>query len=179
MPISIHPTAVALAVLTLFGASVAGAQSSTLAPGTRVRVTSSQVVAPVIGSYQGMRRDTVLVIEDGESAQQWAFTTAEIRRLEVSAGMGRGNRGPIVRNALLGAGLGAAAGVILAFILEESTDSEYNTVLSGLVGAGVGSGLGAMYGFRVQQEHWTAVAVPRRIGLIPGRVLRVGFRASF
>ena len=91
-----------------------------LTPGTRVRVRSPQVVAPVIGSYQGMRRDTVVVIEDGTAAHVWSFTSANIDRLEVSAGMKGGNRGPMTRWALIGGGAGAVAGFLVAAILEGS-----------------------------------------------------------
>ena len=73
------------------------AHAQTLSPGTRVRVHSSQVVAPITGSYQGMRRDTVIVIEDGLGARVWTFTSPAVDRLEISAGMKPGNRGPTVR----------------------------------------------------------------------------------
>jgi hypothetical protein len=151
-----------------------------LVPGTRVRVKSSQVVAPVMGSYQGMRRDTLVVIEDGAGAQVWTFTSSAIDRLEVSAGMKGGNRGPTTRWALIGAGAGAAAGWLTAVILESSSSSKYNDVLSGAIGAGIGAGLGAAYGFRITEEHWSSVPVPRRVGIVPTRSgVRVGFSAAF
>lgn len=149
-------------------------------PGVRVRVKSSQVVTPIIGSYQGMRRDTVVVIEEGAGAQVWTFTSSAIDRLEVSAGMKGGNRGPTTHWALIGAGVGAAAGWLAAVVLENSSSSKYNDALSAVVGAGVGAGLGALYGYRVLAEHWTAVPIPRRVGIAPTRGgLRVGLSASF
>ena len=151
-----------------------------LTPGTRVRVRSPQVVAPVIGSYQGMRRDTVVIIEDGTAAHVWSFTSANIDRLEVSAGMKGGNRGPMTRWALIGAGAGAAAGWLVAAILEGSSSSQYNDLLSAAVGAGVGAAAGAAYGYRTLEEHWTSVAVPRRVGLSPQPGgFRLAFSASF
>src|SRR4029079_11886111 len=95
-----------IAALVLFVPCTA-AFAQALTPGTRVRVKSPQVVAPVIGSYQGMRRDTVVVIEDGPGAQVWTFTSAAVDRLEVSAGMKGGNRGPTTHWALIGAAVGA------------------------------------------------------------------------
>lgn len=169
----------------LFGAllllvPVAPASSQNLAPGTRIRVKSPQVVAPVIGSFQGMRRDTLVVIEDGVSAQIWSFTPATIDRLEVSAGMKGGNRGPITRWALIGAGGGAVAGFLVAAILEGASSSKYNDVLSAGVGAAVGAGLGAAYGYRKLEEHWTPVPIPRRVGLAPTRTgVRLAYSASF
>lgn len=155
-------------------------RAQTLAPGTRVRVKSPQVVAPIIGSFQGVRRDTVVVIEDGQAAQVWTFTSGTIERLEVSAGMKGGNSGPITRWALIGAGGGAALGLLTAAILEGSSSSDYNAALSAGVGAAVGAGLGALYGARVLQEHWTQVPVPRGVSLVPSRTgVRLAFAATF
>jgi hypothetical protein len=159
-------------------ASDSGAQS--LAPGTRIRVKSSQVVAPVIGSYQGMRRDTVVVIEDGAGAQVWTFTSSAIDRLEISTGMKGGNRAPTTKWALIGAGVGAAAGLLAAAILEGTSESQYSDVLSAAVGAGLGAGVGAAYGYRKLEEHWAPVPLPRRVGLIPTpNGVRLGLSASF
>ena len=158
--------------------SVALAQA--LTPGTRVRVKSSQVVAPVIGSYQGMRRDTVVVIEDGAGAQVWTFTRSAVDRIEVSAGMQGGNRAPTTRWALIGAGAGAAAGVLAAIILESSSNSKYNDFLSGAVGAGIGGAIGAAYGYRQVEEHWKSVPIPTRVGIMPSRTgFRLGLSAAF
>ena len=168
-----------IAALVLFvPGAVAAAQA--LTPGTRVRVKSPQVVAPVIGSYQGMRRDTVVVIEDGAGAQVWTFTRSAVDRIEISAGMKGGNRGPTTRWALIGAGAGAAAGVLTAVILEGSSDSKYNELLSGAVGAGLGGAIGAAYGYRRLEEHWTSVPIPRRVGIAPSHHgVRIGFSAAF
>ena len=171
-------TARLTALLLFFPCAIAGAQS--LTPGQRVRVKSSQVVVPVVGNYQGMRRDTVVVIEEGMGAQVWTFTTSAVDRIEVSAGMKPGNRGPTTRWALIGAGAGAAAGVLTAVILESSSTSKYNDLLSGAVGAVVGGALGAAYGYRKLEEHWTQVPLPRRVGIMPTRDgLRVGVSAAF
>jgi len=157
------------------------AHAQTLAPGTRVRVHSSQVVAPITGSYQGMRRDTVVVIEDGIGARVWTFTSPAVDRIETSIGMKPGNRAPTVKWALIGAGVGAAVGWGIALISEAATSNQqYNDVLSAAIGAGVGAGFGAVYGYRVLEEHWTPVPLPGRVGFVPTRQgVRVGFSASF
>lgn len=173
---SLRAAIVALTLATLSS----GLAAQQLTPGTRVRVKSSELVAPIIGSYQGMQRDTLVVIEDGEAAQRWAFMSATVNRLEVSDGMKAGNRKPMARWALIGAGLGAATGLLAALALESSTDSEYSEVLSAGVGAAIGAGAGAAYGYRMVEERWRSVPIPRRVGLVPSRNgVRLAFRASF
>jgi hypothetical protein len=166
------------ALLALVPFTFAGAQS--LTPGTRVRVKSSQVVVPVIGSYQGMRRDTVVVIEDGVGAQVWTFAAGAVDRIEISAGMKGGNRRPTTRWALIGGGTGLVAGALAAAALESNTADNYNVPLSALVGAAVGGGLGAAYGYRKLEERWTRVTIPRRVGLAPtAHGVRLAFNAGF
>jgi hypothetical protein len=169
------------ALLTALAVAVSSTRATAqLTPGTRIRVKSSEVVAPVIGSFQGMRRDTVVVIEDGPRAQVWTFQSAAIDRLEVSAGMQGGNRGPTTHWALIGAAVGAGAGVLTAVILESSSNSKYNDFLSGAVGAAIGAGAGAAYGYRQVEEHWSPVPIPRRVGVAPSRNgIRLTFSASF
>ena len=169
--------AVAVA-LVLVAPSALAAQS--VSAGTRVRVKSPQVVAPIIGTFQTVRGDTVVVIEDGTAAKIWNFRTSSIERLEVSAGMKGHNRGPMTRWALIGAGVGAAAGWLTAMALEASTEDKYSDVLSAGVGAGLGAIGGAAYGSRIQEENWNSAPVPRRVGFMPTRDgFRVGFSASF
>ena len=170
----------ALLTALLLVVPCAAVSAQALTPGTRVRVKSSQVVVPVIGNFQGMRRDTVVVIEEGMGAQVWTFTSSAVDRLEVSAGMKGGNRGPTTRWALIGAGTGAVAGLLTAVILEASSSSQYNDALSAVVDAGIGGAIGAAYGYRKLEEHWTAVPIPRRVGIMPSRNgLRLGVSAAF
>jgi len=169
---------VALAVSLAIPSATAFSQQ--VAPGTRVRVHSSEVVTPIIGSYQGMRRDSVVIIEDGTAAKLWSFAAPTVDRLEVSAGMKGGNKGPMTKWALIGTGAGAIGGWLVAVILEGTSDNEYDDILSALVGAGVGAAAGAAYGHRFKTEHWTAVPIPRRVGLVPSRDgVRLTFRSEF
>ena len=170
--------ALLVALFTLIPLRVTTAQS--LTPGTRIRVKSSELVAPIIGSYQGMRRDTLVVIEDGQGAKVWTFNSSAVDRVEISAGMQGGNRGPMTRWALYGAGIGGGIGLLTAVTLENSTDSRYNEVLSTLLGAAMGAGFGAYFGSRKLEEHWTAVPLPRRIGIAPSaHGVRIGLSATF
>ena len=96
---------VTLAPLRINGCPVSGCPVART--GRRgVRVTSNQMVAPIIGSYQGMRRDTLVVIEDGAGAKVWGFNTSAVSQVEVSIGMKGGNRDPMIRWGLIGAGIG-------------------------------------------------------------------------
>jgi hypothetical protein len=175
-----HRRSLRAAIVALSLALPSALPAQQLAPGTRVRVKASNVVAPIIGAYQTMRRDTLVIMEEGEAAQLWSFSSSTVERFEVSAGLKGGNRRPITRWALIGAGVGAAVGFLAASALEGNSDSEYNDVLSAAVGAGIGAGVGAAYGWRVQEEHWTAVPLPRRVGLVPSRRgVRLAFGTSF
>ena len=163
-----------LAPLRITAAQTAAAQS--LSPGTRVRVTSNQMVAPIVGSYQGMRRDTLVLIEDGTGAKIWAFNTAAVSQVEVSVGMKGGNRDPMIRWGLIG----AALAFITSVSLENNSGQQYNQLLSTLVGAAMGGGLGAFYGSRKLAEHWAPVPLPRRVGVVPtAKGLRITLSASF
>jgi hypothetical protein len=167
-----------LAPLRITAAQTAAAQS--LSPGTRVRVTSNQMVAPIVGSYQGMRRDTLVLIEDGTGAKIWAFNTAAVSQVEVSVGMKGGNRDPMIRWGLIGAALGGGIAFITSVSLENNSGQQYNQLLSTLVGAAMGGGLGAFYGSRKLAEHWAPVPLPRRVGVVPtAKGLRITVSASF
>src|SRR6185436_12210862 len=112
------------ALVTLAPLRITAAQSTvpqTLSPGTRVRVTSNQMVAPIVGSYQGMRRDTLVLIEDGTGAKIWAFNTAAVSQVEVSVGMKGGNRDPMIRWGLIGAALGGGIAFITSVSLENNS----------------------------------------------------------
>jgi hypothetical protein len=171
------------ALVTLAPMRIANAQSSvpqTLSLGTRIRVTSNQMVAPIVGSYQGMRRDTLLLIEDGTGAKVWAFNTTAVSQVETSIGMKGGNRDPMIRWGLIGAGLGGGIAFITSVSLENNTGQQYNQLLSTLLGAAMGGGLGAFYGSRKLAEHWAPIPLPQRVGVVPtAKGLRVALSGSF
>jgi len=171
------------ALVMLAPLHVTAAQSTapqTLSLGTRIRVTSNQMVAPIVGSYQGMRRDTLLLIEDGTGAKVWAFNTTAVSQVETSIGMKGGNREPMIRWGLIGAALGGGLAFITSVSLENNTGQQYNQMLSTLLGAAMGGGLGAFYGSRKLAEHWAPIPLPQRVGVVPSaRGLRVALSASF
>ena len=161
-------------------APLATTNAQTLSAGTRVRVKSPSLVAPITGNYQGMRRDTLVLIEDDVSAKVWNFTTSSIETLEVSDGMRRGNRKHMVRWGTWGTLGGAGIGWLLAATLEAGGDAEYNDAASAAVGAVLGAGLGVAYGYRIVEERWNSVPIPGRVGVLPMRGgVRVSYSASF
>jgi len=171
------------ALVTLAPFRITGAQSTvpqTLSLGTRIRVTSNQMVAPIVGSYQGMRRDTLLLIEDGTGAKVWAFNTTAVSQVETSIGMKGGNRDPMIRWGLIGAGLGGGIAFITSVSLENNTGQQYNQLLSTVLGAAIGGGLGAFYGSRKLAEHWAPIPLPQRVGVVPtAKGLRLALSGSF
>ena len=156
------------------------AVAQTVSVGSRVRVKSTELVAPIIGNFQGMRRDTVVVIEEGGGAHIWTFPGSSVDRLEVSVGMKPGNRGPTAKWAGIGALVGGSLGLITAYTLEASSNQNYNQFLSAIVGAAAGGVIGGIYGYGKLEEHWANAPIPRHIGITPTRDgARLSFSASF
>ena len=141
-----------------------------IAPGTRVRVTADNLVAPLIANFLEMRGDTLVLFEEGSGRGIWSVALGQVQRLEATAGDRRLHRPYVVRGALFGAGAGAIAGLVFAAAVEPSDpDREYSLPLSGLVGAALGAGIGALIGSRFTAEGWVPVPLPRGLSLRPGR----------
>lgn len=139
-------------------------------PGTRVRVTADNLVAPLIANFLELRGDTLVLFEEGAGRGIWSVTLGQVRRLEATAGDRGLNRPYMLRGALIGAGSGAIGGVVFAATFEPSDPSrKYSRPLSALVGAAVGAGVGALIGSRFTTEGWVPVPLPRGLSLIPAR----------
>jgi hypothetical protein len=169
-----------LGVVTL--ASVAGAQrpsSSTvpIAAGSRVRVKTPQLVAPLIANFLEQRGDTLVFIEEDRGRGVWSFALSQIERLETTAGETAYDKRPIARGAMIGGGIGLAAGIGFAAGFSPSDSSkEYSKLLTGALGLTIGAGIGAYVGSRVKAERWVNVPLPRQLSLFPNR--RGGFSLS-
>lgn len=141
-------------------------QSSTTVPllaGTRVRVKTPNLVAPLVANFLEQRGDTLVFIEDGRGRGVWSFDIAQIERLEMTAGQAARNRRPIARGATYGAAIGLVAGVLFAAAADPSDSTqEYSKVLTGVLGAGVGAGIGALVGSQVRSERWVTVPLTRQ-----------------
>jgi hypothetical protein len=144
-------------------------QSIGVPPGTRVRVRSASMVAPLVANFLRLSADTAVFIEDASGRGIWSIQMNEITRLERSDGEKRNNGPDIMRFGLIGAGAGAVGGLLFAASFQPSDDKkEYNRVTTGLVGAGAGAIVGALVGSRRVREHWVEVPL-RRVSVLPTR----------
>jgi hypothetical protein len=154
------------------------AQASTqatvpLTAGSRVRVKTPTLVAPLVANFLEQRADTLVFIEDGGGGRL-VFALSQIERLETTAGEAGRNKRPIGRGAAIGGGIGLVGGLLFAAAAQPSDSTkEYSRPLTAALGAGVGAGIGAILGSRVKSERWVNVPLPRQFSLIPNR--RGGF----
>jgi hypothetical protein len=149
-----------------------------ITPGTRVRVKTPSLVAPLVANFLEQRGDTLVFIEDGRGRGVWSFGIDQIQRLEMTAGQAGLNKRPVARGAVIGGGIGLAAGLIFASAAQPSDSTkEYSPLLTGAAGLGVGAGVGALVGSRVKSERWIAVPLPGRFSVWTNG--RGGYAISF
>jgi hypothetical protein len=135
-------------------------------PGSRVRVKTPTLVAPLVANFLEQRGDTLVFIEDGRGRGLWSFSLGQIERLEMTAGEGGRNKAPIAKGAAIGAGAGLVVGILFASVAKPSDESKkYSSALTGALGAAVGGGIGAYFGSRVKAERWVEVPLNRRLSL--------------
>lgn len=175
-PISLERTPLYLKVLALMvslacvvpqlGAQTGPSGAVPVVPGSRVRVKTPNLVAPLIANFLEQRADTLVFIEDGTGRGVWALPLSQIQRLERTAGEAGQNRKPLATGVVVGAGVGLVGGVLFARYFSPSDSTrEYNSVLTGLLGAGVGAGLGGFVGSRIKRERWINIPLPRQFSL--------------
>ena len=152
-----------------------------LVPGTRVRVSASNLVAPLIANFLQMRGDTAVFIEDAAGRGIWSLLIGDITKIELSQGERRQNRSPILRGALVGAGAGFVAGYAFAAIASPSDASKkYSRPLSAGIAGVVGAAIGGAIGSRFRDENWTNLPLPKRMAIVPGtRGMGVRFGFDF
>jgi hypothetical protein len=157
--------------------------SSTVAitPGSRVRVRTPVLVAPLVANFLEQRGDTLVFIEDGRGRGVWSFCLSQIERLETTGGQAAYNKRPIGRGAAIGGIIGLAGGIAFASAATPSDSSkEYSPLLTGALGMGVGAGIGAFIGSRIKSERWVNVPLPRGLSVRPNRrggyTVLIGFR---
>lgn len=168
-----------LATLLVIGKSSACAQGTFPVPaGSRVRVTATSLVAPLVANFLNTRGDTAVFIEDAAGRGVWSIPIAEISKLERSNGEKRSNRDYVTRGALYGGGGGLTLGLLFASTATPSSGKKYSRPITGLLGAAIGAGIGAAVGTRFATERWTAVSLARRLSVAPER-RGVGLRAAF
>ncbi len=189
MPLTVRHVRRALLTAALLsgvvGSSPLNAQGPAInvVPGTRVRVTAANQVAPLIANFMQMRGDTAVFIEEGAGRGIWSLYVGDIRKLEESSGERLTNRPYVLRGAAIGGGGGLLLGLVLANNLKPSDSGrKYNKVGNGAVGALLGAAIGAGIGSRFATENWTDVPL-RRVSLAPfgpgGRGLTAAFSLAF
>jgi len=172
-----------LGVATLATEAAAQRPSSSvpIAAGSRVRVRTASLVAPLIANFLEQRGDTLVFIEDGRGRGVWSFSLGQILRLETTGGQTALDSRPIGRGAAIGGGIGLAGGLLFAAAATPSDSTkEFNKLLSGALGLGIGAGIGAFIGSRIKSERWVNVPLPRQLSFRPngrgGYTLLFGFR---
>jgi hypothetical protein len=141
-----------------------------IAPGTRVRVTATNLVAPLVANFLQMRGDTAVFIEDAAGRGIWSLVVSDITRLERSDGERLSNRPYVVRGAMLGAGAGSVVGWVFAATFSPSDSTKkFSRPLNASIGAVVGAVVGGFIGSRRATERWTDITLPRRVSVVPQR----------
>jgi len=145
------------------------AEAPELAPGSRVRVSARTVTErPLIATLTALD-DTALTLRVKGRADVLVVPRSAITKVEVS--LGRRARG---KGALIGAGVGIAAGALVGLLHGGDDSSQLVQFSAGdyaLGFAALGGGVGALVGAAVPpSERWNEVALGRvRVGLQPTR----------
>ncbi len=130
------------------------AQDSTLAVGSRVRVTSLEGGAqPLIGQVVALEPGVVVVRGEGGRTET-RVPVAPSTTLEVS----KGKKSQAARGAMLGTAVGVMPGLLMTFG-DYNTDKGNPTAVS-VVGAAAGAAIGALVGLALKSEHWLPAEAP-------------------
>ena len=153
------------------GAQQATANNSGPVPsGTRVRVTTPTLVAPLIANFLEKRGDTLVFIEDGTGRGVWSFDVDQIDRLESSGGQSGRSSSAIKKGALIGGLVGFTASLIFVNNFHPSDpERDYDAAPTTMIGAITGIGIGAFVGSRISTERWVSVPLPGKVALMPSR----------
>jgi hypothetical protein len=147
-------------------------------PGTRVRVTSPTLVAPLVANFLEQRGDTLVFIENERGRGVWSLGIQQIDRLETTAGETGRSRSAMKKGALIGGAVGLTAGIIFAASFDPSGDNrQYSRVQTGIVAGLAGAGFGFFIGSLVSTERWVSVPLPKQLTNVP--TVGAGFKVGF
>jgi hypothetical protein len=163
--------AAGLSLLLLTPAVLPAQEGTPLRPGSRVQVHLADPTPRLVrGTLVSAEADSVLLLKDG-GRDTLAFSTAGVTQVDTTAG----RRTRTGHGALLGGGIGAAAGLGLALAATAEGCSGFCTDPSpGEIGAvtlilgGVGAAVGALIGSATHTDRWLPASTPRMaIGVAP------------
>lgn len=154
--------------------AAAAQKKQTLAPGSRVRVTTPD--STVVGMLESIDSLTIVVLHEDSTAA--GLARARVTRVDVSAGPGTcspDRRGTcVVVGFVSGIALGIGVGAIAASTCDFCGDRINAIALP--AGAAFGTILGAVIG----GEHWERAELPARLSLAPNAPgVRVGLSLTF
>ena len=154
---------IGLALLSQSVAAQTSGATVSLAPGSRVRVKTPTLVAPLVANFLEQRGDTLVFIEDGRGRGVWSFDLAQIDRLETTRGQVGRNSKAMQKGALIGGGIGLALGIVFAATFDPSSDNRrYSRVQTGIVAGLAGAGFGFFIGSLQTSEAWVPVPLPKQ-----------------
>jgi hypothetical protein len=167
-------------LIGLISTGHAQAATTTLAPGTRVRV--HQGIESLTGTLVSLDSAGLLIATGKDTV---TAPRASITALEVSTG----TKSHAGKGALIGLGAGLVTGVVVGIAASGSDNGDFLDFSSGewavgvgLAGAAIGTGVGAIVGAGIHSDTWAPVVLPA-VGLRgqgPGdRRVAIGLRISF
>ena len=164
-----HSLPVVIVILSFVPASLLGQETQEAEPdpspaviaGEQVRVTTGSIAAPFVGLFSSWDADALEITSD--SLTTYTIPLAEVVKLEIY----RGEK----KQTLVGALVGAAAGIVTGVLIANSTQSAepgwFSEVEEGASDAGyvllstaVGVTVGGFIGSRIRTEKWEEVPVP-------------------
>ena len=163
-------------------ADLAAQETPSLAPGARVRVTTStlnritwsQNEMIKEGTLVTLYADTLMLRAKGKSAPL-AIPLAHVTRLDVSRG-GASRLESVSKGALIGLFACGALAALFVYKLTEGQGIFYGFLMGSVPGAAIGGGIGAL----MPGERWERVPLERiRVSLSPQRHGGVRLAASF
>jgi hypothetical protein len=160
----------------------AAQETPTLAPGTRVRVTTPN--GRVVGALESI--DSASIVLRRQNGRAANLSRGRGTRVDISAGPGTcspGHRAGCVAVGFIG---GAALGVGLGAIAISNDCDEFCGLIY-LLTVPAGALVGTIVGAVVGGEHWNRAELPVRLSfapgvpgaLKPGHAVRVGVRLTF
>ena len=150
----------AAVLLGIAGCAPAMQHDDALRPGATVRLKTTERGARWLrGELVSLDAESLRVAPRGRADTVVAVT--QVRRLDVS----RGRRGQVGRGALLGTGIGAAAGLIVALTAispsgDHFIDPAAVRAIVTVLGAVGGAAAGAVVGASLRDERWAEVRRP-------------------